>query len=81
MGRYFKSMLIVHTKDQTLFRLIFQGHTLSVTGLDLTDPVFSHGQLCVGASRVRRPQDLMIKLPNRRKTKKTKNIVFKEAMP
>lgn len=53
-----------------------QGQTLSVAGLNLEDPCFSHGQLYVGCSRVGKPENLLIFAPNN----KTKNIVYSLAL-
>ncbi len=39
-----------------------QGQTLNKVGLYLNDPVFSHGQLYVAMSRVRRPEDISMVL-------------------
>jgi ATP-dependent DNA helicase PIF1 len=49
-----------------------QGQSLSVVGLNLDDPCFSHGQLYVGCSRVGQRDKLFICSPNQ----KTKNIVY-----
>ncbi|XP_050527732.1 ATP-dependent DNA helicase PIF1-like [Daktulosphaira vitifoliae] len=48
-----------------------QGQTMSVCGLDLENPCFSHGQLYVACSRVGKPSNLFILTKN----KLTKNIV------
>uniref|UniRef100_A0A0L8FMJ1 ATP-dependent DNA helicase n=1 Tax=Octopus bimaculoides TaxID=37653 RepID=A0A0L8FMJ1_OCTBM len=53
-----------------------QGQTLEVVGLNLAEPVFCHGQLYVGCSRVGNPENLFIYAPNG----KTKNIVHHEAL-
>lgn len=53
-----------------------QGQSLKVVGLNLSKPVFSHGQLYVGLSRVGHPDGLFILAPD----KKTKNIVYSEAL-
>ena len=50
-----------------------QGQTLKVCGINLTSPVFSHGQLYVGCSRVTNSKLLFIYAPN----KMSKNIVYK----
>ena len=52
-----------------------QGQTMKITGLDLTFPCFSHGQLYVGCSRVGWPDNLFILAPNGKST----NIVYPEA--
>ena len=51
-----------------------QGQTLSVVGLQLEEPCFSHGQLYVGCSRTGNPDNLFIHTP----TGDTKNIVHSE---
>lgn len=60
-----------------------QGQTLDHIGLDLTEPVFSHGQLYVALSRVRSFHSLTI-LPNKdsfvNEKYTTQNIVYKEVL-
>uniref|UniRef100_A0A0L8FUQ7 Uncharacterized protein n=1 Tax=Octopus bimaculoides TaxID=37653 RepID=A0A0L8FUQ7_OCTBM len=51
-----------------------QGQALKVAGLQLQEPYFSHGQLCVGASCVGAKANLFAYAPQN----KTKNIVYKE---
>jgi ATP-dependent DNA helicase PIF1 len=53
-----------------------QGQSLGVVGLSLGDPVFSHGQLYVGCSRVGNPNHLFVVSPD----SKTKNVVYNEAL-
>ena len=53
-----------------------QGQSLKVVGLNLTEPVFSHGQLYVGCSRVSSPENLFFYSPEG----KTKNVVYPEAL-
>ena len=53
-----------------------QGQTLKVVGLNLTEPVFSHGQLYVGCSRVGNPNSLFVLVSDG----KTKNVVYHEAL-
>ena len=53
-----------------------QGQSLSVAGINLQEPCFSHGQLYVACSRVGNPQNLFIYAPDG----KTKNIVYKKAI-
>ena len=55
-----------------------QGQTLDHIGLDLTEPVFSHGQLYVALSRVRSFDSVTILANNNSST--TQNIVFKEVL-
>ena len=54
-----------------------QGQTLKVAGLNLSEPVFTHGQLYVGCSRVGNPNKLYF-LTN--EDGKTKNVVYQEAL-
>jgi len=51
-----------------------QGGTFKKIGLDLTAPVFSHGQLYVALSRVSNYSAITILTPNREQT--TRNVVF-----
>lgn len=53
-----------------------QGQSLKVVGLNLLEPVFSHGQLYVGCTRVGSQDNLFILSPGG----KTKNIVYNEAL-
>lgn len=53
-----------------------QGQSLQVTGLNLSNPCFSHGQLYVACSRLGNPKCLYIYTPN----EKTKNIVYPLAL-
>ncbi|CAG8632601.1 37545_t:CDS:2 [Gigaspora margarita] len=50
-----------------------QGQSLSRVGLDLTTPIFTHGQLYVALSRTTSKQNLKIITNN---DKRTKNIVY-----
>ncbi|CAI0422975.1 unnamed protein product [Linum tenue] len=58
-----------------------QGQTLDKVGIYLPDPVFSHGQLYVGVSRVRSTNGLRILIDNPADIPGdyTRNIVFREA--
>ena len=53
-----------------------QGQTMSICGLDLENPCFSHGQLYVACSRVGKPSSLFIYTPQGL----TKNIVHQLAL-
>uniref|UniRef100_A0A8D8T3L0 ATP-dependent DNA helicase n=1 Tax=Cacopsylla melanoneura TaxID=428564 RepID=A0A8D8T3L0_9HEMI len=53
-----------------------QGQSLSVCGINLENPCFSHGQLYVACSRVGKPSALFVYVP----TTKTKNVVYKKAL-
>jgi ATP-dependent DNA helicase PIF1 len=56
-----------------------QGHqstSLQGCGLNLENPCFSHGQLCMACSRLGKPSDLFVYTPER----KTKNIVYSKAL-
>ena len=71
------------TRKQFPIRLSFamtinksQGQTLNKVGLYLEHPVFSHGQLYVGASRVRDRNNLRICS----QTNETINVVWREAI-
>lgn len=53
-----------------------QGQSMGVCGIFLENPVFSHGQLYVGCSRVGKPSSLFVYAKDR----KTKNIVYLKAL-
>ena len=53
-----------------------QGQSLSVYGITLENPCFSHGQLYGACSRVGKPSTLFIFAPENR----TKNIVYQKAL-
>ena len=53
-----------------------QGQSLKITGLELTSPCFSHGQLYVGCSRVGSQQNLFVLAPDNMTT----NVVYPEAL-
>ena len=61
-----------------------QGQTLDKIGLYLPKPVFSHGQLYVALSRVRKQDSIKVllgkssSLPNNSATNYTRNVVYKE---
>ena len=56
-----------------------QGQTFEKVGIDLTRPVFSHGQFYVGVSRVRSKKNVVVQLPNADDSI-TANIVFREIL-
>jgi ATP-dependent DNA helicase PIF1 len=53
-----------------------QGQTLGKVGIDLRTPIFSHGQLYVALSRVKRESNLRVLLPP--DTYTTSNVVYEE---
>lgn len=53
-----------------------QGQSLQGCGLDLENPCFAHGQFYVACSRVGKPSDLHVYVPDG----KTKNIVYPNAL-
>ena len=56
-----------------------QGQTMDFVGLDLTEEVFSHGQLYVAFSRAKSWDCVRVKLSEGRGNK-TRNVVWKEAL-
>ena len=57
-----------------------QGQSVKYVGIDLTDPVFSHGQLYVALSRVTARSNLRILLPDDTPYYSTPNIVYPEIL-
>ena len=55
-----------------------QGLTLDCVGIDLTTPVFTHGQLYTALSRVRNRDSLMVLLPEGQET--TENVTYQEIL-
>ena len=55
-----------------------QGLTLDKVGVDLTNPVFSHGQLYTALSRIRKRQDGMLRV--RRGALTIENVTFTELL-
>ena len=53
-----------------------QGENMTVAGLYLQAPFFSHGQYYVGCSQVGMPRNLFICTPGG----ETKNVVYKEGL-
>jgi len=54
-----------------------QGQSLSVTGIDLRDECFSHGQLYVAMSRAENPKNLYVLADE---NNSTKNIVYAQVL-
>ena len=57
-----------------------QGQTFDVVGVDLRNPVFSHGQLYVALSRARHLSSLKCITSEFHGIERTKNVVFKEVV-
>ena len=61
-----------------------QGQTFERAGLYLAKPVFSHGQLYVGASRVGSPEGLVVLVPGGVRDHAgafyTRNVVYKDVL-
>ena len=55
-----------------------QGMTLEILGVDLTRPVFSHGQLYTALSHIRRREDARIRL--RPGALSTMNVTYEELL-
>jgi len=55
-----------------------QGLTLDCVGIDLTRPVFTHGQLYTALSRVRRRNDMTVLLPDGQET--TTNVTYHDIL-
>jgi hypothetical protein len=57
-----------------------QGQTLQHVGADLSNPVFSHGQLYVALSRVTEVNNMVVLLPERGAGRTTQNVVYPEVL-
>ena len=57
-----------------------QGQSVKHIGLDLRNPVFSHGQLYVALSRATSPQYIKILPPENEATARVKNVVYPEVL-
>ena len=57
-----------------------QGQTFEFVGIDLRTEPFAHGQLYVAISRTRGYENFKILLHPENKSKKVKNIVYKEVL-
>jgi len=58
-----------------------QGQTFGKVGLLLREPVFSHGQLYVAFSRVRKADDIRVKIGHQGgSSTSTKNVVYREVL-
>lgn len=78
-----KNLLIEFKRTQFPVKLAYcftinksQGQSLKVTGIDLTRPCFSHGQLYVACSRVGSKSNLHILSPGG----ETKNVVYRQIL-
>ena len=56
-----------------------QGLTLDCVGVDLTQDVFTHGQLYTALSRIRRRSDAIVRLPTLERLN-TKNVTYRELL-
>jgi len=57
-----------------------QGQTFDRVGLLLRQPVFSHGQLYVAFSRVRKLEDIKVKIEHGEAGMITKNVIYREIL-
>ena len=55
-----------------------QGLTLDQIGIDLTHPVFTHGQLYTALSRVRNRNNMIVLLPDGQQT--TMNVTYQDIL-
>ena len=55
-----------------------QGQTVKHVGLNLSTPVFSHGQLYVALSRCTHPRNIKVLFPEDQRNTKTTNVVWNE---
>jgi hypothetical protein len=57
-----------------------QGQTVKHVGIDLTNPVFTHGQLYVAFSRATSPVNVKVLLPHDVSSAIAENIVYPEVL-